>query len=190
TTDSSYVDDWAKWNYTGYERKAAYPEYKDIIDMMSSVGRTNGCGRAHWEYASSLDRFGTPMALMLLPFWTHGCIGSMEGLYFESSATVPYHFMTAAELSKAPSNPQRDLPYTGLDVAKGVEHLQMLGARYYMTFSPEATAQADANPDLTLVGVTGAWRAYEVKGSEIVSPLVNQPAVITGGGKGEQGWMG
>ena len=88
---------------------------------------------------------------MLLPFWTDGCIGSMEGLYFESSATVPYHFMTAAELSKAPSNPQRDLPYTSLDMAKGVQHLQMLGARYYLAFSPEAVAQADANPDLTLV---------------------------------------
>ena len=28
TTDASYIDDWAKWNYSGYERKAAYPEYK------------------------------------------------------------------------------------------------------------------------------------------------------------------
>jgi hypothetical protein len=190
TTDSSYVDDWAKWNYSGYERKPAYPEYKSVIDMMADVGRTHGCGRAHWEYESQLDRFGTPMALMLLPFWTHGCIGSMEGLYFESSATVPYHFMSAAELSKAPSNPQRDLPYTGLDVAKGVEHLQMLGARYYLAFSPEATAQADADADLTLVAVTGKWRAYEVRGSDIVAPLVNQPAVITGGGKGEREWMG
>ncbi|MEA2717995.1 MAG: hypothetical protein QOI99_2312, partial [Actinomycetota bacterium] len=190
TTDSSYVDDWAKWNYSGYERKAAYPEYKSVIDMMADVGRTHGCGRAHWEYESQLDRFGTPMALMLLPFWTDGCIGSMEGLYFESSATVPYHFMSAAELSKAPSNPQRDLPYTGLDVAKGVEHLQMLGARYYLAFSPEATAQADADADLTLVAVTGKWRAYEVRGSDIVAPLVNQPAVITGGGKGEREWMG
>ena len=151
TTDASYIDDWAKWNFSGYERKEAYPEYKRVIDMMGPVGRTNGCGRTHWEYDSTLDRFGTPMALMLLPYWTDGCIGSMEGLYFESSATVPYHFMTAAELSKAPSNPQRDLPYTSLDVAKGVQHLQMLGARYYLAFSPEAVAQADANPDLTLV---------------------------------------
>ena len=189
STDSSYVDDWAKWNYSGYERKTAYPEYKSVIDMMDQVGKTNGCGRAHWEYESQLDRFGTPMALMLLPFWTDGCIGSMEGLYFESSATVPYHFMNAAELSKAPSNPQRDLPYTGLDVAKGVEHLKMLGARYYLAFSPEATAQADSHPDLTLVAVTGAWKAYEVKGSEIVSPLGFQPAVITGGGEGEREWM-
>ena len=190
TTDASYVDDWAKWNFSGYERKEAYPEYKRVVDMMASVGRTNGCGRTHWEYASTLDRFGTPMALMLLPYWTDGCIGSMEGLYFESSASVPYHFMTAAELSKAPSNPQRDLPYTSIDIAKGVQHLQMIGARYYLAFSPEAVAQADANPDLTLVAQTGEWRAYEVAGSELVSPLTNQPAVITGGGKGERGWMG
>ena len=67
------------------------------------------------------------MALMLLPYWTDGCIGSMEGLYFESSATVPYHFLSAAELSKAPSNPMRDLPYPTMNVADGVRHLQLLG---------------------------------------------------------------
>jgi hypothetical protein len=33
-----------------------------------------------WEYEPELVRYGTPMALMLLPHWTHGCIGSMEGL--------------------------------------------------------------------------------------------------------------
>ena len=42
------------------------------------------------------------MALMLLPYWTDGCIGSMEGLYFESSATTPYHFLNQSELSEAP----------------------------------------------------------------------------------------
>ncbi|MEA2686933.1 MAG: hypothetical protein QOE93_2128, partial [Actinomycetota bacterium] len=88
TTDHSYIKDWAKWNYSGYERKTAYPEYQRVLDLMTHVGKTNGCGRTHWEYESHLDRFGTPMALMLLPYWTDGCIGSMEGLYFESSATV------------------------------------------------------------------------------------------------------
>ena len=28
TTDTSFIPDWAKWNYSGYERKDAYPEYK------------------------------------------------------------------------------------------------------------------------------------------------------------------
>ncbi|HEV3495201.1 MAG TPA: hypothetical protein VHA34_02505, partial [Actinomycetes bacterium] len=189
TTDSSFIPAWAKWNYSGYERKAAYPEYKGIVDTMAEVGRTNGCGRAHWEYESGLDRFGTPMALMLLPYWTDSCIGSMEGLYFESSATVPYHFLSAAELSKAPSNPMRDLPYPSMSVADGVRHLQMLGARYYMAFSPEAVAQANAHPDLTSVATTGRWIIYEVRGAELVSPLNFEPAVVTGPVKGEVPWL-
>jgi hypothetical protein len=189
TTDSSFIPSWAKWNYSGYERKTAYPEYKAIIDTMDDVGRTNGCGRAHWEYESGLDRFGTPMALMLLPYWTDGCIGSMEGLYFESSATVPYHFLSAAELSKAPSNPMRDLPYPTMDVANGVRHLQMLGARYYMAFSPETLSQANAHPDLTPVATTGAWTVFDIAGSELVSPLSFEPAVVTGPVKGEVPWL-
>ncbi|MCA1684279.1 MAG: hypothetical protein LC708_04035, partial [Actinobacteria bacterium] len=160
------------------------------VDTMAGVGRTNGCGRAHWEYESGLDRFGTPMALMLLPYWTDGCIGSMEGLYFESSATVPYHFLSAAELSKAPSNPMRDLPYPTLNVADGVRHLQLLGSRYYMAFSPETKAQADVNPDLTRVATTGQWVVYEVRGSELVTPLKFEPAVVTGPVKGSTEWMG
>lgn len=189
TTDVSFIPGWAKWNYSGYERKAAYPEYKGLVDTMAQVGRTNGCGRANWEYESGQDRFGTPMALMLLPYWTDGCIGSMEGLYFESSATVPYHFLSAAELSKAPSNPMRDLPYPTLNVADGVRDLQILGARYYMAFSPETVAQANANPDLSPVATYEKWTVYQVRGSDIVAPLKFQPAVATGPVTGEAGWL-
>ena len=39
-----------------------------------------GCGRATWENSGENGNYGTTMALMLLPFWTDGCIGSMEGL--------------------------------------------------------------------------------------------------------------
>jgi len=203
TTDSSFVPGWAKWNYTGYEGKAAYPEYKALVATMARVGREHGCGRANWEYESDENRFGTPMALMLLPYWTDSCIGSMEGLYFESSPTVPYHFLSAAELSKGPSNPQRDLPYRSLDVTAGIEHLQILGARYYMAFSPETVAAANANPALTHVATGPAlpatatagaaprtWEIFQVAGSELVTPLEYEPAVMTGLGKGERDWMG
>jgi hypothetical protein len=186
---SAFIPSWAKWNYSGYEGKTGYPEYKGIIDTMKGVGRTNGCGRAHWEYESNLDRFGTPMALMLLPYWTDGCIGSMEGLYFESSPTVPYHFLTAAQLSKAPSNPQRDLPYRGLDVRAGVRDLQLLGARYYLAFSAETIAQARANPALRPIAQTGNWQVFEVAGSELVTPLAYKPVVLEGIDDGHEGWL-
>ena len=37
---------------------------------------TNGCGRALWENNGDNGKYGTTMALMLLPHWTDGCIGS------------------------------------------------------------------------------------------------------------------
>ena len=190
TTDSSYIPSWARWNYSGYERKEAYPEYKAVIDTMRRVGREVGCGRAHWEYESGLDKFGTPMALMLLPYWTDQCIGSMEGLYFESSPTTPYHFLSAAKLSKAPSNPQRGLPYKSLDVEAGIRDLQLLGARYYLAFSSDAVSQAMANPDLREVATTGRWHVFEIAGSELVTPLPFKPAVLEGVKDQHEGWLG
>ncbi|MGH9182713.1 MAG: hypothetical protein ACRDZ9_02675, partial [Acidimicrobiales bacterium] len=188
TTDASFIPDWARWNYSGYERKDAYPEYRALVDTMAEVGTADGCGRAMWEYEAGLNRFGTPMALMLLPYWTDGCIGSMEGLYFESSATTPYHFLTAAEVSAQPSNPQRGLAYGSLDVAAGVDHLQMLGVRYYMAFSPEAVRQADAEPGLFPVARSGSWRVYEVADADLVEPLEAEPVVVTDVPTTGKGW--
>ena len=107
---------------------------------MAVVAGERGCGRALWEHEEGHDRYGTPMALMLLPFWTDGCIGSMEGLYFEASSTTPYHFLVQDELSWTPSNAQREMPYTvgsptSADFDRGVEHMQMMGVKYYMAIN-------------------------------------------------------
>ncbi|MDQ3147673.1 MAG: 6-pyruvoyl-tetrahydropterin synthase-related protein [Actinomycetota bacterium] len=189
TTDRSFVPDWARWNYSGYEGKDAYPEYRDVVETMAGVGEGRGCGRAMWEYESELDRYGTPMALMLLPYWTDGCIGSMEGLYFEASATTPYHFLNQAELSAKPSSAQRALPYGTLDVERGVEHLKLLGVRYYMAFSSTAVDAANADPDLTLVADSGPWQVYEVAGSDLVEPLDAEPVVVRGVDEGGRNWL-
>ena len=122
-TDSSFVPDWVTWNYSGYESpgKARGKEYFALVDEMEKIGADPryGCGRAMWQYEPELDQMGTPDALMLLPYWTHGCIGSEEGLYYESSATTPYHFLDAAELSEQPSNPVRGLDYPATRRGRG-----------------------------------------------------------------------
>ncbi len=206
--NASLAKGWPPYNYKGYEsRGAAYKDYKNIIDTMREVGVQHGCGRAQWEYESKQDRWGTPMALMLLPYWTKSCIGSMEGLYFESSATAPYHWLNSALVSKGPSNPQRDLPYKGLDLTEGVKKMQEWGVRYYMAFSTAAIAQADTNPDLELIKTTTysrgcddaetksntcpkMWKIYRVKNAEIVEGLKLRPAVVTGIGQNQTGgWL-
>ncbi len=184
TKDSSFVPSWARWNFTGYEGKPAYPEYHDIVQTMEDLGQSNGCGRAMWEHEAQHDRYGTPMALMLLPFWTDGCIGSMEGLYFEASSTTPYHFLNQDELSYDASNPQRDLPYVPgppdqTQFNLGIDHLQMLGVKYYMAISEQMIAFAQKNSDLKQVAVSGPWVVFEVGNAQLVEPLGNNPAVLT-----------
>ena len=139
---------------------------------------TNGCGRALWENNGENGKYGTTMALMLLPHWTDGCIASMEGLFFEASGTTPYHFVTAAAMSENSSNPVRELRYTDNDAAVGVPYLQTLGVKYVMVFTEAAKRQADLQPELTLVRTSGPWNVYAVAGSDLVVPLDVQPVVV------------
>ena len=190
----SFVPSWIRWNYTGYEAKPGYPEYRNLMVKMQSVAKEYGCGPAMWEYNSQENSYGTPMALMLLPYWTGTCIGSMEGLFFESSATTPFHFLDQSELSAFPSDAMAGLPYKGLNVKLGVQHLQLLGVRYYMAFSPNVIAQANRDPELRKIatvpavqpsaGQTSAlgwtWNIYLVKNSTKVVPLTRKPVVLNG----------
>ncbi len=201
---ANQVTNWSADNYAGYEGQSSYPEYQAVTDLMAKVGRTDGCGRAMWEYSPELNRFGTPMALMLLPLWTHGCIDSMEGLLFESSATTPYHFLNQAELSQTPSEPMVSpwLDYGSLNVPLGVEHLQLLGVRYFLAQTPAVEQAAAADPELTLLGKTKpfnwsysgehgptTWEVYEVHQAPVVQALANDPAVLTGVGPGQNSWL-
>jgi hypothetical protein len=204
---SSNVASWAQWNYAGYQATPGAKElYDGIVPTMKRVGHDHGCGRAMWEYNVDLNRFGTPESLMLLPYWTNNCIDSIEGVLFESSATTPYHFLNQAELSAAPSeavvSATTGLQYGSLDVALGVQHLQLLGIKYFMASSAEVQAQAAADPSLTLVASTGpwhslygsselatTWKVYEVHDASVVTPLTKTPDVLTDTGAGQGTWL-
>ena len=180
--NDGFVDGWARWNFTGYEGKNAYGEYRALIETMKQIGEDPryGCGRALWENNGETNKYGTTMGLMLLPHWTDGCIGSMEGLFFEASATTPYHFIAAAAMSKQSSNPVRELRYDDNKAALGVRYLQELGVRYYMGFTPEAVREASAQPALREIARSGPWVIYQVEASDLVVPLAKQPVVIAG----------
>ncbi len=187
--DRNFVSGWAGWNFRGYEGRPAYPEYYEFVTTMDEVGQQHGCGRLLWEYDRDIvGAYGTPMAPMLLPQWTDGCIASMEGLYFESSPTVPFHFLMQSELSAAPSRPMRGLPYSALDFGLGVAHLQMSGVRYYAAFSAEATTAAHDSADLVHIASSGPWSIYRVDGSDVVSPLRFEPAVAEGVSHAGRAW--
>ena len=196
---------WAAWNYSGYERKPDYPEFQAVLQMMRSVGAEQGCGRAMWEYDPSLNRFGTTESLMLLPYFTDGCIDSMEGLLFESASTTPFHFINQDELSPNPSKAVVDVPkgaYGGLDVPLGIQHLQLMGVRYLLTSSTTVQAAASADPAATQIGSTGpwstayngetldtTWKVYRIADSQLVVPLTERPVVWSGIKASQSRWL-
>jgi hypothetical protein len=189
---TGFLTYWAQWNYSGYENTdgaatKAYPEYRALIDELDKLPP----GRALWEGGQSLGVYGTPLAPMLLPYWTDGRIDSMEGLYYESSATTPYHFLTVATLSGPgnASNPQRELPYRSLaEFDVGVRYLQKLGVRYYVVHSDEAKQQAARSSSLVEVATSPdtdaqpprGWTIYEVRDALLVQALTEQPVVVPG----------
>ena len=180
---------WAQWNYEGYQSRKAWPEYHDIITTMGKLPP----GRALWEPSSEINEYGTTLALELLPYFTHGRIGSMEGLYFESSMTTDFHFLTVSELtaSGSASNPVRGLEYGTInDFDEGVRHMRMLGVRYFMAQSAEAKRRADQSDGLRLVATVPdfdklkplGWKIYEVRGWNLAEALTYEPVVAKAGG--------
>jgi hypothetical protein len=183
TNADAQGDGWSRYNFLGYEGRGEwYTEYHGVVTTMEQIGLdpSLGCGRALWENNEDNGRYGTTMALMLLPHWTDGCIGSMEGLFFEASGTTPYHFLTTAAMSKQSSNPVRELRYVDNDASVGVPHLQSLGVRYVMVRTPEAKAEAAAQPELSFITSSGPWDIYLVGGADVVQPLAVQPVVVEG----------
>lgn len=209
------VSSWAKGNFLGLQHKeenaalataaasictvtptqhcaGGTQEYFAVVNTMGALGKdpNHGCGRAMWEYDNDRETsYGTPMSLMMLPYFTNDCIGSMEGLYFESSGTTPFHFLMQGELSNKCSCTQRDLPYGTLNMAQGVRHMQLLGVKYYMADTPNTVAQANLSNDLVPVATSGPWHIYQLKDSDLVTPLANKPMVLTNVQDAQHSWL-
>ena len=197
TTSSVIVPGWVAWNYTGFQGKSGWPVYQGIVRMLDQAGRTYGCGRLQYEYITeTTDPFGSTEATMALPYWTDGCMDTIDGVLFESSTTTPFHFLDQAEyaLPGESSNPVSFLTYPTYDLADGIRHLQFEDVRYFLAVSPQDEAAAKSVPGLVKIASTPGfpgpidsvtptnpvWDLYLIKGAQLVTPLDYLPEVESG----------
>ena len=169
----TFIDGWARWNYEGYEAKEPWPEYEALMMELSSLP----AGRVMWESNTELNKYGTPMAPMLIPYWTEGAQQSMEGLFFESSITTPFHFINHSEMSYRSSNPIPGLLYHSFDMERGLEHMGVYGVDYYVSFTTEAAEKAGGIEGFELITTTGPFSLYRLPETELVEALAYLPAV-------------
>ena len=84
-----------------------------------------------------------------------------------------------------------------------MQHLQLLGVKYFMAETPQVEQEAAVDPDLQLVAKSGpwtynysgadtttTWQIYLVKDSALVTPLANDPVVLSGVKAGPASWLG
>jgi len=176
TVSMAQIPGWVRWNYTGYEDKESFSEYEALMQTVDALPD----GRVQWEANSDMGRYGTPMALMLIPYWTESSHPSMEGLYFESSITTPFHFLNTAEVSQKPSNPVRGLDYHTFDFERAVSHLPVYDIRYFVSFSEEATAEARSMEEFTEVAQADPWTVFELPPTDLVDVATATPTVYEG----------
>ncbi len=173
---TNFVYKWARWNYSGYEGKQTFAEYEGLMQEVAVLP----AGRIQWEQDSTegtgLNKYGTPMAPMLYPYWTDWSHPSMEGLFFESSLTTPFMFLASNEMSLNGSTPVSGLDYHGFDFDRGVEHMKLYGVRYYVSYSSEAAAKARSRADLRLVAATPD--PPPVADQPRIEPVEFQPVVL------------
>lgn len=165
---------WVKWNYEGYEGKQDWPEYENLMQTVDELPD----GRIMWEANSEMNKYGTPMALMLFPFWSEGH-PSMEGLFFESSLTTPFHFLNASEVSSRPSNPVSGLNYRGLNFDRGVKHLAIYDVSYYVAYTDEARIAAE-DYGLEILAQPDPWTIFALPDSDRVDVAKFEPVVWAG----------
>ena len=177
----SYLAGWSRWNYSGYEAKEGWTEYRDMNTLVAGLEP----GRVLWENNRDIDRYGTPMAPMLIPYWSEWSHPSMEGLFFESSMSMPFIFITISEMSKQGSNPVPGLRYHNLQMTRGLRHLDMFGVRYYISFTAEATEEAAKFSELREMGVAGPFHIYEAPPTQLVEIARFQPSVFVEEPEGE-----
>ncbi len=169
---------WATWNYSGYETKPGWPVYEALIETFRQLPP----GRVHWEDAEIVASFGSLNALTLLPYWSpdHPAVG---GLWLESSLTAPTFLLAKREMSRdeASRSDPRLGPERALDFDSGVAHMRLLGARYYVAFTPEAVALAQETAGLTAVAAAAAFSIFEISDVHPVEVLGTLPVVAEGG---------
>jgi hypothetical protein len=168
------VPGWVNWNFEGYEGKADYPEYRALLETVDELPD----GRIMWETNSDQNKYGTPMALMLLPYFSPGH-DTVEGVFFESSITTPFHFLTASEVARSPSNAVRGLKYRGLDFSRGIDHMARLGVDQYISFTEES-AEAAQLAGLEVIAKPSPWTIFDLPDTSLVEPLAYRPVVYAG----------
>ncbi len=157
----SYLPHWLNWNFSGYESKNNWSDITTLYEALNSLEP----GRIMWEPNSDLNKYGTPMVLMTIPMFTDH--QSVEGLYFDSSITTPFHFLTVSGLAERPSNPVGGLTYINGEFDKGFRLMDELGVDYFIAYTSSIKDKANSNENFNFLFSNEVFNVYSINTKKV-----------------------
>ena len=157
----SYLPHWLNWNFSGYESKNNWADIRTLYEGLDTLEP----GRIMWEPNSDLNKYGTPMVLMTIPMFTNH--QSVEGLYFDSSITTPFHFLTVSGVAERPSNPVGGLTYINGEFDKGFRLMEELGVDYFIAYTSSIKDKANANENFNFLFSNGVFNVYSINTKKV-----------------------
>ena len=157
----SYLPHWLNWNFTGYESKSNWTDIATLYEGLNELEP----GRIMWEPNSDLNKYGTPMVLMTIPMFTDH--QSVEGLYFDSSITTPFHFLTVSGLAERPSNPVGGLTYINGEFEKGFRLMNDLGVDYFIAYTASIKDKANMNENFNFLFSNEVFNVYSINTKKV-----------------------
>ena len=157
----SYLPHWLNWNFSGYESKNNWSDITTLYEGLDTLEP----GRIMWEPNSDLNKYGTPMVLMTIPMFTDH--QSVEGLYFDSSITTPFHFLTVSGVAERPSNPVGGLTYINGEFDKGFRLMEELGVDYFIAYTQSIKDKANGSENFNFLFSNEVFNVYSINTKKV-----------------------
>jgi len=155
---SAFIGYWIKWNYEGFESKPTWSIYKGINDLLKGTP-----GRAYNDLNDINDKLGTVRAFESLPYFSGK--NTLEGVYAQSTITVPFISYTQCEISKScagiPTVAGEERTTTH-NITDGTKHLKALNVKYLVAVYDVLKSELGNSSDWKLIQKFDDWEVYEL----------------------------
>jgi hypothetical protein len=156
---TTFIDSWTKWNYEGFESKAAWNDYNSIMQLVN-----NTPGRLHNDLSDDNNKFGTPRAFESTPVFSNKW--TLEGVYAQATISSPYVSYFQCEMSHHCAGIPRVEGVertTAFNPDAGTKHAKILNVKDYVAVYDKLKENLSQNPEWKLIGTFGAHQVYNLQ---------------------------
>lgn len=167
---------WAKWNYSGWQNKSAYPE---LVKLSEALKLEDGFSapRVVYENNDLSNSAGTVRVFEMLPYFAKR--STLESVYMQATLVAPAAFYLQSLVSLTPSCPFPNYSCTSLSLKRAMDYFSLLGVSDLILITTQAKDMAKQEKDLIAKGDFGFWSLYHInRDISLVETVQQKPEVI------------